>query len=194
VAPPRFASVVGGILVGGASRRMGTAKALLTYGGVTFFERVARALAPHVERIVVLGDGATPASAAHLERLPDVADASGPLAGVLAALASRSDRAWLIVACDLPLFRAAAAAWLLDQRAADRRAILPRVGGTHVEPLGALYEPAVVDSLRRLAASGSQSLQPLADTPGVVTPTPPPALAEAWRNVNTPDELAALAR
>src|SRR5262245_13436406 len=53
-------ALYGGILVGGRSRRMGTAKALLVHQGRTFFARLADPLGPCVERLFVLGGGAAP--------------------------------------------------------------------------------------------------------------------------------------
>ncbi len=47
--------LVGGILVGGASRRMGSAKSLLEWHGETFVERIATALTTVVPEVVLLG-------------------------------------------------------------------------------------------------------------------------------------------
>ena len=185
------APLQGGILVGGGSRRMGTAKALLLLDGESFFDRVTRALAPIVERVVVLGQGALPPGAERLVRLDDVA-APGPLGGLLAAFAFAPDAAWIVVACDQPLLTVEALRWLAAQRSARHWAVLPRTRPDRVEPLAALYEPAAVPYLRQLAASGRFSLQPLAEMPGVLTPAPPVAIARCWSNVNTPDELAGL--
>ncbi len=170
---------------------MGTPKALLTLGGTTFFARARAALAGDVERIVVLGGGPVPAGHDDLPRRADVAVAQGPLAGMLAAFDFAPQVAWVFAPCDLPLVSAAAVRWLLGQRAAGHWAVLPRLRAPTVEPLFAVYEPAAAARLRALAA-GSGSLQPLARMSGVLTPTPPPELRAAWRNVNTGDELRAL--
>lgn len=181
--------VWGGILVGGRSRRMGTAKQNLVLDGQTFAERIAAALVPHTAGIALLGEGdVTPALAA-LPRVPDAVGVSGPLAGLLGAFAWRPGAAWLIVACDLPLVTADAIAWLLSQRRDDRSAIVPRLVGDRVEPLLALYEPGAQPLLLALAASSRSSLQPLARELGVATPAPPLPLGRSWRNVNTAEEL-----
>jgi molybdopterin-guanine dinucleotide biosynthesis protein A len=186
---PAPAALHGGILVGGASRRMGTTKALLVLDGVTFFERVARALAPVVERTVVLGRGELPSGAERFVRLDDVA-VPGPLGGLLAAFTFAPEAAWIVAPCDLPLLTVEAFRWLVAQRSPRHWAVLPRLGDGRVEPLAALYEPGAGEHLQALAASGRFALQPLAELPGVLAPTPPPELAPCWSNVNTPDELA----
>lgn len=174
---------------------MGTTKALLRLEAATFFERVAVALAAVAEEVVVLGSGPIPENAARLRRLGDSADAGGPLAGALAAFAFAPDAAWILAACDQPLLDARALAWLVAQRHPAHWAIQPRLRGAgRVETLGALYESRAAARLRGLARRPGASLQSLAGAAGVAHPAPPEELAGAWTNVNTPADLARLAR
>lgn len=183
------AALAGAILVGGQSRRMGRAKSGLRYRGRSFAATVAEAVREVVAEVVFVGAGALPDDVPALPRLADVDGLAGPLAGVLAALRHRPDRAWLVAACDLPLLDAEAVRWLAAQRA-GQVAILPRLGAAQrVEPLLAIYEPAARPLLEALAARGESSLQSLGGEAGVSTPEPPPGLADAWRNVNTPSDL-----
>jgi molybdopterin-guanine dinucleotide biosynthesis protein A len=69
---------------------MGAPKALIEVGGTTLAERAAAALAPHVERVVLLGGGPVPAALAGLERLPDAPLAPRPPGGLAAAAAPPS--------------------------------------------------------------------------------------------------------
>ena len=178
----------GGLLVGGASRRMGTPKPLLAVGGRALGEIVAAALAPHVAGLVLLGDGAVPPALADLPRLPDAPGARGPLAGLLAALGARRRAGWLVAACDQPWLTAEAVAWLVARRGQGAVAVLPRRSRGGIEPFPGIYEPAAGPELRRLAR-GRASLQDLAGRPGVATPWLPPRWRPAWRGVNTPREL-----
>ncbi len=184
--------VFGGLLVGGASRRMGRPKALLELGGRTIGERVASALAPRVERLLLLGAGPAPDALAGCERLPDPSGLAGPLAGILAALRWQPRATWVIAACDLPFASEEAVAWLLDQRAAGRWAVIPSRSGGGLEPLLAVYEPWALRPLERLAANAGRAPRELAALAAVATPAPPAALAAAWVNVNTPEDLARL--
>jgi molybdopterin-guanine dinucleotide biosynthesis protein A len=173
---------------------MGTPKQLLTLGGRSFLARVVAALVPAVEEVVLVGDGELPADVPPLTRLADAPGLSGPLAGILAALAWRPHAAWIVAACDLPLATPEAIAWLCAERRPGAIAVLPRRGadpGGPVEPLLALYEPAARPRLQALAAGRgpAASLQRLAAAPDVRTPTPPATLAAAWSNVNTPEDL-----
>lgn len=191
---PPLPRLLGGVLMGGESRRMGQPKQLLTWRGLTFLERVAAAVTPHVDRLFLLGAGPTPPACDTLARLPDapVAGGRGPLAGLLAATRHAPDAAWLVVACDLPQLDAVAVAWLVAQRRAAVAAVLPRGPAGFVEPLFAIYEPAAGPLLADLAARGVRAPSRLDGHPGVATPPLPPAVAATLRNVNLPEDLAAL--
>jgi len=81
--------IVGLLLAGGQSRRMGGGdKALRVIGGVSLLERVIERLQPQVETLVLSANG-DPARFARFA-LPVVADSvpgyAGPLAGILAGL------------------------------------------------------------------------------------------------------------
>lgn len=181
--------LVGGLLVGGASRRFGRPKALELYAGRAFAERVAEALAAVAGEVVLLGAGEVPAALAGLPRLADAAGVGGPLAGVLAALAARPGHAWLVAACDQPRLDAAALAWLVSWRAPGRIAVLPRATAARVEPFPAVYEPGARAPLEATLRAGDPSMQPLGRRRDVATPPLPRELAGAWRDVDTTGDL-----
>lgn len=177
-----------GILIGGASRRMGHPKHLLSVDGMTWVERIAHSLSQRVEQIVLLGAGAIPGSLGAYPRLPDVQDKTGPLAGMLAAMRWRPDAAWLMVACDLPWLAADAVDWLISQRRPGVWALLPRPAeGTRVEPLLALYEPRIRSYLEAVDAPSQ-----LEGLEAVSCPVVPAALAPAWRDADTPGDTVSL--
>jgi molybdopterin-guanine dinucleotide biosynthesis protein A len=185
----RESPLLGGVLVGGRSERMGRPKQLLRTGGATFLERIVAAITPHVSRVVLLGSGSVPIACGDLERIPDAPGIAGPPAGVLAAMRWARGAAWLIVATDMPLVSSEAVAWLLEERAPGRWAILPRTVATSVEPLFALYEAQSRSLLERAAAAGTAGPAAIAGDARVHTPSVPPALRTAWRNVNDPRAL-----
>ena len=184
----RLPPLLGGVLVGGASRRMGRPKQLLELAGLTFVERVVAALAPVVEEVALLGGGEVPESLARLSRLADAPAARGPLAGLLAAFAARPGAAWLVAACDQPWLDRPLLDWLIAQRRADALAILPRPPGPRLAPFPGIYEPALLPWL--LAAAGRGSLQPLGELAGVRTPGVPAELLPALRDADAPADLA----
>ena len=123
----------------------------------------------------------------------DFWDADGSIGGyVRLAIFPNRGASWLIAACDLPLVSAEAVGWLVAQRRADAWAVLPSLSPGTVEPLLALYEPEALALLEDLARTEKPAPSALAGSRHVVFPTPPRALAPAWRNVNTGEDLDAL--
>ncbi len=186
----RAVPVLGGILVGGGSVRMGRPKHLLMHGQVTFLETIAAALKSSLQRVIILGNGSTHGYCEDLPRLADPPALEGPLAGMLAALRWAPGCAWIFVACDLPELSPAAVNWLVEQRAPGRWAVFPDCG-QGIEPLLALYEPQARGLLEALAASGHRAPRLIAADERVAVAEPPADLRRCWRNINTPADLAA---
>ncbi len=183
--------VFGCVLIGGKSSRMGTAKHLLTKDGQTMLARTLECFEQVVgPNVVICGPGQIADSLARFERLADVADAQGPMSGVLAGMRWGPRASWLVAACDLPELVPAALEWLLSTRAPGIWASLPILGGSHyVEPLLAHYDFRSRPLIERLAARGNFRLRDIASHPKVRTFTVPPHLQLAWRNANTPRDL-----
>jgi molybdopterin-guanine dinucleotide biosynthesis protein MobB len=183
--------VLGGVLVGGASSRMGRPKHLAKVGGQTLLQRACHALAPHALEVVLLGRAE---GAARRPWLPDVPGIHGPLAGMLSALRWHPCAAWLIAACDMPNLDADALAWVLAQRRPGRWAVIPADPDGRLEPLAAVWEPQAAPLLNDLVLHGQAAPRLAARHAKVATPPLPAELRGAFRNVNTPGDLAALRR
>ncbi len=180
----------GCVLIGGRSRRMGFPKHLIKEHGRTWLETTVARLAGVTEQVVLAGGGTVPASLADLARVPDVRGLAGPLAGILAVMRWQPDVSWLVTACDQPDIHGRALQWLLDQRGPGTWAVLPDLEGRgRLEPLLAFYDSRCRNHLEALARAGELRISRLAGRHGVRTPQPPAELHDAWRNVNTPEEL-----
>lgn len=180
--------IVGGILIGGASSRMGTPKHLLRIDGHPLVERLYRILRPFCERVVLLGRGTLPRTLAKAPRIPDTPGIRGPLAGITAAFRARPNRAWLIVGCDMPYVDTEALDWLIGQRRQGRTAVIPRTESGRPEPLLAIYEPAAREYLEWLAQQNRGPAE-MAQRLTVHRPIVEGWFARAWRSVNTPAEF-----
>jgi molybdopterin-guanine dinucleotide biosynthesis protein A len=113
------AGVVGVVLCGGASRRMGADKATLGPPGRPLAAVVAAALrgAGTVEVLLVGGRGPDLAAVGDAW-VPDDLPGQGPLAALATAARRRPGRDLLVCACDLPSIDAAALAPFLRELAA----------------------------------------------------------------------------
>jgi len=181
--------VMAGLLIGGKSTRMGTAKSLLKIKGRTLAARSFDTLSVVSEKTVLLGSGQIPKSLHTLDRLSDVLKVKGPLGGILSAFRWSPGSAWIISSVDMPFMHKGAWEWLLNQRKPGAWAVLPKIKGSKgVETTGAVYEPMIFEHVESLAENGNAKLQDITAHPKVITPIIPNPLVEAWHNVNTPGE------
>jgi molybdopterin-guanine dinucleotide biosynthesis protein A len=143
--------VEGFILVGGASRRMGRDKALLTVGRRTMLERVADELAAVVSSVRLVG--AQKDYPVGFPNVPDIQSAYGALGGIHAALAATSAEWALVVACDLPLVTSQLLERLAQYSTGSKDAVVPVQADGRPQPVCALYRreaclPEIEDLIR----------------------------------------------
>jgi len=169
---------VGILLAGGGSTRLGSAaaatgggKALLTFQGQTFVERVASALAADVVRtIVVAAPGQPLPPLGHAMIVRDSTPGAGPLAGIRdglrAALAGDQDAATLprlavVASCDVPLLSQEVIRLLIDSAAgSDALWTLPLVHG-HRQVLVSVMRVELLPRIEAWLATGRRDLRGL---------------------------------
>ncbi len=187
-------SLVGFVLAGGRSVRMGRDKALLAWGGTDLLSHSLARLRFVTPDVRILSGS----ERRYLDRgapvLVDLVPGSGPLAGVLAALEAAPGRAGLFLAVDLPFVPVALLTRLVEL-ADDLDAVVP-VSPRGPEPLCAVYGPACLEPIRRRMARGD--LRMTGFWPDVRLREVPPAELVAFgdpshlfRNLNTPADLEA---
>jgi len=167
------------VLAGGLSRRFGSDKALATWDGNTLIARAVDQLAGWCDHVVVVGRETAPAPT-----LPDWPRAGmGPLGGLAAALRLARDEGYdVVLSCgvdapclpeNLPALLGSAPAYLESQ---------PVIG---LWPASAEAALAAI-----LTGPGKHSMRALAEAVGARSVR----LAVAPPNINTPEDLAALAK
>ncbi len=188
----------GGLLIGGHSSRMGRPKQLVEFGGHTLGEIAAVALRDGLKgntgdaETIALGAGELPETLKAMPRLADAPGFEGPGAALIAAHRWAPGAAWIVAACDHPHLRAEHIDWLAAQRRPGVWAVVPRQADGHPCPMLALYEPQALEVVERQACQDAgRDVRPaqLLDLPQTLLVTPPAALADGWKNVNTPQEL-----
>ncbi|HZQ64760.1 MAG TPA: molybdenum cofactor guanylyltransferase [Gaiellaceae bacterium] len=171
--------LTGVLLVGGASARFGSAKALALLEGRTLAERAWATLAFCDERLAV-GKHAD-ALDLPFPLLDDGIDVRAPIAGVAAGLRAARHDVCVVLPVDMPLV-GAGALHALAAAAAD--VAVPQTG-----PLPGAYRKRALPVLERRLRAGSLGLRAaLAELDAVVVTLDPAVLV----NVNVPEELEAL--
>jgi molybdopterin-guanine dinucleotide biosynthesis protein A len=98
--------LLGLVLAGGRSTRMGVDKSTINYHGKPQFEHLYDLLATYCADVFlsVNAEQASQLADSRFNLIADDATVFGPLAGILTAFQKQSaNHAWLVVVCDLPL-------------------------------------------------------------------------------------------
>jgi molybdopterin-guanine dinucleotide biosynthesis protein A len=162
------------LLVGGASTRFGSPKALAEIDGVTFVERGRRVLATACEEVLVVGKrGELP-----FEVLDDGSEVRAPIAGVVAGLRAVANDVAVFLPVDCPWMTPDAVRALGE---ACRDAAVPASG-----PLPGAWAKSALPVLEPRLANGPLGLHRAYDELDVVTVELDPAVLA---DVDTPADL-----
>jgi molybdopterin-guanine dinucleotide biosynthesis protein A len=187
-------AVIGVILAGGESRRMGRDKAFLPFGGATLVERVASRLREACADVLVVANDPEPYQALGLRTVPDALPERRSLVGIYTGVLHAGGPAF-VCGCDMPFLCPALIRRMADlARSAD--VVIPRVAD--YEPLHAVYTPACLEPIKRVLAAGGRNADLLGDVRTIVLDADElrrfdPDL-QSLVNLNTPEEYAAAAQ
>lgn len=177
------------ILAGGASRRMGSDKALLLWRGKPLLQHTAELLQQSAGNCTIVA----PAGRYESYGYPILVDqwpGEGPLGGILTALEQSTTDCNLIVAVDMPDLQAALLTALLDAARASGRTVVPSHPGG-IEPLCAVYQRAALPGLRSFFERGGRRVK---DALREIETEPFYVEMEILTSVNTPEQWEATRR
>lgn len=163
--------MTGVLLLGGASSRFGSPKALAPFRGETLAERAWRTLGEACDERIAVGKGDL---GLPFEVLVEPAEPQAPIVGVIAGLRAATNETVVFLPVDCPLVTPALLRELAEQRS------VPQTG-----PLPGAYAKADLRELERRLAAGDYSLRGV--NPRVVS-VDERLLADA----DTPAELSVL--
>ena len=195
--------VIGVLLAGGQSRRMGGGdKCLLELAGKPLLAHVIERLKPQTSELVLNANG-------DLDRfsefgLPTIADPvegfAGPLAGVLAgftwARENAPDTRWIVTAAtDTPFFPQDLVARLLEATKGQYPAIALASSNERMHPVFGLWPVALAGDLHQALESGTRKVLDWTDRHKTVTAEFPGIetggiTIDPFFNANRPDDMA----
>lgn len=187
-------ATAGILLTGGASRRMGTDKALVVVGGATLASRSAATLAAVCEPCVEVGPGHSP-----LPSVREVPPGSGPLSAAVAGWwalrhEERHDGPVIVLAVDMPRVTPELLG-LLAAAGDPAQSVVPEAGG-RLQPLCARYAGDAMERAAELVVAGERSmaalLQAVAFRRLAESDWAEAAPRDAFADVDTPADLEAL--
>jgi molybdopterin-guanine dinucleotide biosynthesis protein A len=200
---PNPEEIIGVLLAGGQSRRMGGGdKCLLELAGKPLLAHVIERLKPQTSTLVLNANG-------DLERfskfeLPTIADPiegfAGPLAGVLAGFTWAQEHApdtrWIVTAAtDTPFFPENLVEKLLDATRGQYPAIALAKSGERMHPVFGLWPTSLMEDLHAALAGGTRKVLHWTDRHTTVTATFPEMQIggqsiDPFFNANKPDDMA----
>jgi molybdopterin-guanine dinucleotide biosynthesis protein A len=171
--------LAGALLVGGASTRFGSPKALARFEGETLAERGHRVLSEACDRVIVVGKAGDGLSLP-FEVLDDGSDERAAIVGVAAALRLGEAERVIVLPTDMPLVTAELLRALADACAGAEAAV------PHSGPLPGAYSRSALPVLERRIADGDLALYRACLELDLRTVQCDEA---SLRNVNTPADL-----
>ncbi len=181
--------LLGTVLCGGQSRRMGREKATLPHNrSGTFWRHAIDQLSPLCNQVCLAGKLST---ATDQLVLADQTRSGGPACGVASALqhaCCNSFDAVFITPVDMPLLKTDDLKCLYDLWQEHRHQIVAAVSGTEnrLEPLVAIYPTQFATALETLSNAEDRSLYRwISGQPHLCVPLP----TNSCRNMNTPEDL-----
>ena len=181
--------VVGAVLAGGASRRMGRDKAVMDVGGRLLVERAVGVLGACVDRVVLLGGSTEAVECAQrlgVDVVPDRCPGEGPLVAVVDAVEAVGDL--VVVAVDMVGVDPAMVAAVIAAGAGVDVAVASSAGRR--QPAFARWNSSVCGTARAMVDAGDRSLVGVLDRDDVAV-VEVPVGDGAGVNLNSPDDVAA---
>ncbi|WP_284460589.1 NTP transferase domain-containing protein [Chryseobacterium sp.] len=186
----KIPSINGLVLAGGKSQRMGTPKDLMNWHGKEQRYFAADLLGEFCDEVYI---SCRQDQLENFDRqyhpLTDTFLNMGPFGGILSALRSQRDKAWLVVACDLPLLDKKSLEFLLHSRNPEKAATTYKSPFDGLpEPLITIWEPKSYPLLLNFLGIGNTCPRKVLINSDalILEPHDPDALM----NVNTPEEAA----
>ncbi|MBF0384583.1 MAG: NTP transferase domain-containing protein [Candidatus Omnitrophica bacterium] len=150
-------NILGLVLAGGKSSRMGKDKALLKYKGEIQLKRSFDLLSRFCEKVFVSVNHRQ-AKLSFYDKFPIIPDAYkniGPLGGIMSAFKEYPKANWLILACDLPFVKDKTINNLLIKRDPNKSATCYKSAYDLLpEPLCAIYENNILAHLKCFRKKG----------------------------------------
>ncbi|RLJ31540.1 molybdopterin-guanine dinucleotide biosynthesis protein A [Chryseobacterium sp. 7] len=185
-----FPKLNGLVLAGGKSVRMGNPKDKINWHGKEQRYFAADLLTPFCDEVFIscrqdqLGNFNPEYNA-----LTDTFLNMGPFGGILSALRSQRDKAWLVVACDLPLLDKNSLEFLIQSRDPEKAATTYESPFDGLpEPLITIWEPKSYPLLLNFLGIGNTCPRKVLINSDTLILKP--ANPDSLMNVNTPEDMA----
>jgi molybdopterin-guanine dinucleotide biosynthesis protein A len=181
------------VLAGGRSSRMGSDKALLSFGNQNLLQRALQAAVAVSSKAYIVGSKQLYGGFGAI--VEDIYPGCGPLGGIHAALSSTDTDLNLILSVDMPRMTAEFLRWLVAKAETKPELItVPDVAGG-LQPLCGTYRKAIAGVAEQVLQQGTYKVGQLFSRVPTCVISEGEILAagfspELFQNINTPEEYA----
>jgi molybdenum cofactor guanylyltransferase len=182
--------ITGIVLAGGKSSRIGSDKGFLSLNGTTFMSHIIKAIKPFVNDIIIVSNNSN-YDVYKLQRVEDVIQDAGPLAGLYSGLYKSETEYNLVLSCDIPLVNGAVLIKLIEGFDAEKDVIQLK-SKSKTMPLIAFYKKHCMHHCMELLQKGERRLRTAVEQLNTKTIQLDPELDPYVRNINTLSELKEL--
>jgi molybdopterin-guanine dinucleotide biosynthesis protein A len=170
------------VLAGGKSTRMQVDKGSIAYHGMTQRAYMVEMLSRFCAHVYLSDNAKT-----GFETIEDTFTGLGPFGGILSAMQSNPNAAWLTVACDLPYLTADTLDYLVKHRNPSKLATaFLDSDNKFPEPLITIWEPRAYPTMLQFLAQGYSCPRKVLINNDIELLTAPDV--SEFRNANTPEE------
>jgi molybdopterin-guanine dinucleotide biosynthesis protein A len=151
----KYPDITGIILAGGKSRRMGSDKAFLPYGGITLIEHTIRKLEPLFGNISIIADETDAYQQFGLPVYSDIIAGAGPLGGLHSGLTHSHTEQNFVIGCDTPLISVELIRMIVEYKTDKSITVIRH--NEFVEPLAARYSKKILPALENILSRGTDN-------------------------------------
>ena len=180
-------NITGIILAGGKSSRMGTDKGFVIYKNKAFIQHIIEAINPLVDDIIIVSNNPD-YDVFRLNRINDLIENAGPLAGVYTGLHFTTTENNLVVSCDVPLINSETLSLLIDEIDEESDVVQLESQGKTM-PLIATYKKQCATTFYSLLNEGERRLRVALNQLKVKTIPLDKDHEKFTKNINTPNNL-----
>ena len=193
----KIEGITGVILAGGASRRMGSNKALLEVDGNSIISRTYLTLTSLFHEVIIVTNSPVDYDFLPCRKVPDIYANFGAIAGLHSALTHSSTAQTFVTACDMPFLDQSIIRYLCHlQQAEGFEATIPYSEGGQ-EPLHGVYSSACKDIFESAILSDERKVVDILKKINIRNVTYDEVRSiggqsVSFLNVNTPEEYAGI--
>lgn len=142
-----YSEIIGVILAGGKSSRMGTNKSLLKLGNQRIIERIAELMKSIFTNVIIITNTPDEYKFLNLPLYEDIYKWKGPLAGIHSALTHSTTEKIFVLSCDVPLMSKEMIQYLVEYKS-EKQVVFCEAAGYH-QPLVGVYSKQILSEIEK---------------------------------------------